>query len=111
MGLGWHDGASVMNPAIKRYGIVSLVFLVGLLSGTGLSHLNNKGLLTPHAEPQIVPGTDIFSVLDEEIMSLNYRTAALALTAQRSKPADRFAVQVPSHICRWSKTAAMPGIA
>ena len=83
-----------MNPAIKRYAISGLVFLAGLLSGAGLTHLRNNELVSPHADQQITPGTDIFSVLDAEIMSLTYRTEALTLTAQRTKSADRFAVQV-----------------
>lgn len=83
-----------MNPAIKRYGIFGLVFLGGVFSGAGLSQLHSHGLLTASPVPKIAADSELISLLSEEVMSLTYRTEALTLTAQRSKPADRFAVQV-----------------
>ncbi len=83
-----------MNSTIKRYGISILIFLAGLISGAGLTHLANKVEGASHTSLNIAPDTEIFSVLDEEVMSLTYKTAALTLSAQRSKPAEAFAVQV-----------------
>jgi hypothetical protein len=83
-----------MNPALKNYGVAGLVFLAGVLAGVSLTRFGGRTLGSPDAGQQIDPGSETFSILDEEVMSLTYTTAALRLTAQRSKPADRFAVQV-----------------
>ncbi|KVM59053.1 hypothetical protein WJ58_09565 [Burkholderia ubonensis] len=64
--------------------------LVGLLAGFGWRSLADW----TDSPIRIDPGTDLFSVLPDEVMSLTYTTAALTLTAQRSQPAARFAVQV-----------------
>ena len=71
-----------------------IVFFAGLLAGASLAHFGIKGLASSYDNKKIEQNTDIISILDEEIMSLTYRTGALTLTAQRSRPADRFAVQV-----------------
>ncbi|UEP49439.1 MULTISPECIES: hypothetical protein [Burkholderia] len=64
--------------------------LVGLLAGFGWRSVADW----TDSPIRIDPGTDLLSVLPDEVMSLTYTTAALTLTAQRSQPAARFAVQV-----------------
>ncbi|MBS1159587.1 MAG: putative lipoprotein transrane [Proteobacteria bacterium] len=83
-----------MNSAIKRYGIFGLVFLGGLFFGAGLSQFVSHDQVTASPEQKIAADTQIISLLGEEVMSLTYHTEALTLTAQRSKPADPFAVQI-----------------
>ena len=46
----------------------------------------------PDASIQMAPGTE-FGVVADEVMTLTYRSEAVTVTAQRSKPSDRFAVQ------------------
>ncbi|PKO33720.1 MAG: hypothetical protein CVU34_12295 [Betaproteobacteria bacterium HGW-Betaproteobacteria-7] len=65
-----------------------------MLSGAGLSQLGNNTLETADAERKIAADSEIISILSDEVMTLTYRTEALTLTAQRSKPADQFAVQI-----------------
>lgn len=83
-----------MTTIAKRLLQFFIVFFAGLLAGASLTHFGIKGLASSSDNKKIVQDTDIISILDAEIMSLTYRTAALTLTAQRSRPAERFAVQV-----------------
>lgn len=83
-----------MNPAIKRFGIFGLVFLSGLFFGAGLSQFATNEQVTASPEQKIAADTQIISILGEEVMLLTYRSEALTLTAQRSKAADPFAVQI-----------------
>lgn len=62
--------------------------------GAGLLALCELALLRPYAKSRVGPGTEFLAVLDDEVMSLTYSTEGLTLTAQRSRPADRFAIQV-----------------
>ncbi|WP_232434263.1 hypothetical protein [Burkholderia ubonensis] len=73
-----------------RFAIPCLAMLVGLLAGFGWRSLADW----TDSPIRIDPGTDLLSVLPDEVMALTYTTAALTVTAQRSQPAARFAVQV-----------------
>ncbi|MGU3776529.1 hypothetical protein [Burkholderia metallica] len=73
-----------------RFAIPCLAMLIGLLAGFGWRSVADW----TDSPIRIDPGTDLLSVLPDEVMSLTYTTAALTLTAQRSQPAARFAVQV-----------------
>ena len=96
MGSCWHCGESVMNSlTLKSYARALIYLLAGLLVGIVLTYsLCNRKSASPHAKYAVEPGTEVFSVLGEEVMSLTYNTPKLTLTAQRTKAADRFAVQV-----------------
>jgi len=83
-----------MNPTLKRYGACGLVFVAGLLAGTVLDQLGNGRWPVDDRQRQISPGSEIRSILDDEVMLLSYRSASLTLTAQRARPGDRFALQV-----------------
>lgn len=83
-----------MNPEIRRYGIPGLVFLGGLLAGTGFGQFGNDASVAAPASRTIAADSEIVSILDDEVMSLSYRTAALDLVAQRSSPGGLFALQV-----------------
>ncbi|MCA8036093.1 hypothetical protein LGM46_24295 [Burkholderia arboris] len=73
-----------------RFVIPCLAMLVGLLAGFGWRSVADW----TDSPIRIDPGTDLLSVLPDEVMSLTFTTAALTLTAQRSQRAARFAVQV-----------------
>ncbi|WP_256975995.1 hypothetical protein [Burkholderia sp. AU28863] len=73
-----------------RFAIPCLAMLVGLLAGFCWRSVADW----TDSRIRIDPGTELFGVLPDEVMSLTYTTAALTLTAQRSQPAARFAVQV-----------------
>ena len=83
-----------MNPTLKRYGACGLFFLVGLLAGVALDQLVKGGQPVDDRQGQISPGSEILSILGDEVMFLGYRSASLTLTAQRARPGDRFALQV-----------------
>lgn len=66
------------------------MFLVGLVSGSVVS----MTFMSQHAkQPDIQPGSEIFSIVDDEVMSVSFKTDTTTVIAQRSKQADRFAVQ------------------
>ncbi|WP_230943811.1 hypothetical protein [Burkholderia anthina] len=73
-----------------RFAIPCLAMLIGLLAGFGWRSVADW----TDSPIRIDPGTDLLSVLPDEVMSLTFTTAALTLTAQRSQRAARFAVQV-----------------
>ncbi|AKZ24994.1 MULTISPECIES: hypothetical protein [Ralstonia solanacearum species complex] len=81
-----------MITAMKRFLMIGVALLVGCLIGAGVAHW---AFSAAHPTSHVIdPGTDALSILDEEIMSITYATHRLTVTAQRTKPADRFAVQV-----------------
>jgi len=80
----------VKIASATRFAIPCLAMLIGLLAGFGWRSLADW----TDSPIRIDPGTEAFGVLPDEVMALTYTTAALTLTAQRSQPAARFAVQV-----------------
>lgn len=60
----------------------------------------------------VEPGTEVVSVLEEEVMSVVFRTDKMTFTAQRSKPKASFAVQItyadgrPAQQCQASSSLA-----
>ncbi|MEF9444186.1 hypothetical protein OWT26_30175 [Burkholderia sp. 1A5] len=65
-----------------RFAIPCLAMLVGLLAGFGWRSLADW----TDSRIRIDPGTELFGVLPDEVMSLTYTTAALTLAAQRHSP-------------------------
>lgn len=75
---------------MKRYRAVGLIILMAILTGTALIYLRGAA-----GTPQVIaPGTEAFSVLQDELMSLTFSTSGYTLTAQRSTPGAPFAVQI-----------------
>lgn len=82
---------SASNTRQRAIPIATFVF--GLALGVGLtSWLTKQGSVFRAEAPS--PGQEVFGVADEEVLSLTYNTERLTFTAQRSRPNDRFAVQV-----------------
>lgn len=82
---------SASNTRQRAVPIATFVF--GLALGAGLTlWLTRQGSVFRAEEPS--PGQEIFGVVDEEVLSLTYSTERLTFTAQRSRPNDRFAVQL-----------------
>jgi hypothetical protein len=101
-----------MHRAIRRYGGFGLVFLGGMLTGAGVSHLGKDAPGAPRVHQPVAPGSTMFSVLDDEVMSLTYSTASSTLTAQRSKPGAPLAVQITYADGRMAQQClASPGLA
>lgn len=106
-----------MITTMKRFLMIGVALLVGCLIGAGVAHW---AFSASHPTSHVIdPGTDALSILDEEIMSITYATHRLTVTAQRTKPADRFAVQVtfsdgsPARQCTASPmlNGLLPGMA
>lgn len=77
---------------MKSYRLVGLMLLTAIL--TGIGYIYSHGLPGIPQRHEIAPGTEAFSVLPEEIMSLTFSTAGYKLNAQRSRPGAPFAVQI-----------------
>lgn len=91
LGSDGNRGAGIVKIAsATRFAIPCLAMLIGLLAGFGWRSVADW----TDSPIRIDPGTDLLSVLPDEVMSLTFTTAALTLTAQRSQRAARFAVQV-----------------
>lgn len=66
----------------------------------------------PPGAATVEPGSEVIHLLDDEVMSVVLRTDRMTFTAQRSKPAARFAVQVtyahdtPAQQCQASSNLA-----
>jgi hypothetical protein len=60
----------------------------------------------------VEPGTEVVSILEEEVMSVVFRTDKMTFTAQRSKPGASFAMQItyadgrPAQQCQVSSNLA-----
>ena len=65
-------------------------FVIGLASGIVGSMLLME---QQSRQTEIQSGSEIYSVADDEVMSVFFKTDATTVVAQRSKQADRFAVQ------------------
>lgn len=84
MGANGHPSENSVNKATFATGCA-----VGLIVGITATHLFYR---QPGTSVQMAAGTD-FGVLADEVMALNYRSNAVAITAQRAKSAQRFALQ------------------
>lgn len=78
----------------RHHAIPIAIFVLGLALGSGLTLLltTRPGAVFPPGEPR--PGQEVFGVADEAVLSLTYTAEQLTFTAQRSRPKDKFAVQV-----------------
>jgi hypothetical protein len=94
MGASWLYGASVMNPSIKRYGIIGLVFFAGLIAGVTWTTLNYEGVISSSSSYDVEPDSEILSLAESDIKLIYYRSDALILTAQRARQNDQFSVQI-----------------
>ena len=77
-----------MKPMVQRYRTIGLLVVAIILCVAGLAY---AGKPPRHL---IAAGTEAFSVLEDEVMSLTFTTARYTLTARRSRPAAPFAVHI-----------------
>lgn len=92
-----------------RHLAVISAFAAGLACGTlGFKLVAQQ----PPGLANVAPGTEVVSVLEEEVMSVVFRTDKMTFTAQRSKPKVSFAVQItyadgrPAQQCQASSNLA-----
>lgn len=92
-----------------RHLAVISAFAAGLACGAlGFMLLAQR----PSGLANVEPGTVAVGILEDEVMSVTFRTDKMTLTAQRSKPAASFAVQVtyadgrPAQQCQASSSLA-----
>ena len=75
---------------MRLYPHLISAFMIGLVSGS----IGSIAFMAHQAkQPDIQSGSDIFSIVDDEVMSVSFKTDTTTVIAQRSKQADRFAVQ------------------
>lgn len=79
---------------IRRWAVWLAVFLIGPLAGAGIATVVRNAGEPVQAAGKIEPGSEVFSIAADEILSLSYGTDELTLIVQRTKQTDRFAVQV-----------------
>ncbi|WDS01455.1 hypothetical protein [Burkholderia ambifaria] len=86
-----------------RFAIPCLAMLIGVVAGFGWRSLVDR----TDGHLRIDPGTELFSVLPDDMMSLTYTTAALMLTAQRSRPgaAAMRRARIRRRLQRWPAAA------
>ncbi len=100
---------SVTTEGPMRYLAVTCAFAAGLVCGVGGSKL----VMRPQTGfSSVEPKTEVVSILEDEVMSIAFRTDKMTLVAQRSKPGEIFAVQVtyvdgqPPQQCKVSSNLA-----
>ncbi|MET0856960.1 MAG: hypothetical protein ABWY27_09445 [Telluria sp.] len=75
---------------MKRYKAVGLIILMAILTGAALVYLRGAAATAK----VIAPGTEAFSVMQEEVMSMTFSTSTYRLTAQRATPGAPFVVHI-----------------
>ncbi len=74
-----------------RYLAVVCAFAAGLACGVLGTVIVARH---PTDVASVEPGSEVISILEEEVMSVAFRTDKMTFTAQRSKPGASFAVQI-----------------
>jgi hypothetical protein len=70
------------------------LFVVGGLLGAGAGYFGAGGKTEAAAVPPAEPESEAFSVFAEDVTLMIYTAEPFMLTAQRSKPGERFAIQI-----------------